>query len=100
VQTNLGRCHYGRDDDATMVGARPDGCGWVGVCGRHRGHAERDGYVLHELVRDDRRRPDEAPLRRLEPASYDEPHEPYEPSVGLDILDDPYPQTAGGRPLR
>jgi hypothetical protein len=103
VQANLGLCHYGRDDAATMVGARRDSCGWVGVCERHRGQAEGDGYVMHELAFDDRGR-DDTPLRReTATPTYDEPvepGEPDEPSVGLDILDDPYPEPAGGRPLR
>jgi len=101
VQTNLGRCHYGRDDDATMIGVRADGPGWVGVCSRHRDDAEREGYVLHELavVEEDRTpSPEPRPQRSatLEPVA----QPAYEPSVGLDILDEPYPLAPEDGPVR
>ena len=103
VQTNLGRCHYGRDDDATMIGVRADGPGWVGVCSRHRDDAEGEGYVLHELCVAEQER---APSTQSQPqsqsrATYEQVEQPaHEPSVGLDILDEPYPLAPEDRPIR
>lgn len=100
MQSNLGRCHYGREDNATMIGARADGPGWIGVCSRHRDDAEREGYVLHELAVVD----DCAPSKEQQPPprpTYEEAEQPaYEPSVGLDILDEPYPFAPEDRPVR
>ena len=46
--TNLGPCHYGQEDAATVIATREDGTGWIAICEEHRGDAEGDGFTIDE----------------------------------------------------
>ena len=46
--TNLGPCHYGQEDAATVIATREDGTGWIAICEDHRGDAENDGFSIDE----------------------------------------------------
>jgi hypothetical protein len=51
VDTTLGPCHYSEDmsEQATLLGVREDGPGWIPICENHRSDAESDGYKVQEV---------------------------------------------------
>jgi hypothetical protein len=51
VETTLGPCHYSEDmsEQATLLGVREDGPGWIPICENHKSDAESDGYQVQEV---------------------------------------------------
>lgn len=44
MEVNLGPCHYGPDDEATIAASHSDGTGWIAVCDDHVDQAKKDGF--------------------------------------------------------
>ena len=48
MHVNLGQCHYGCNDAATMTAVHPKRTGWIPVCVAHADEAEQDGYRVRQ----------------------------------------------------